>query len=67
MTERIYPSIMLEAAAEEKKDKTQETARVQNIELGKCPICHAMLVNAKADGLDVTYCPDHNIVMPLKD
>lgn len=56
-----------ESGAFDKPEKTKVTSRVENIELGKCPLCGKALQPKYANGHAVLVCLEHNIVMPTHD
>lgn len=65
---RITPEIFKAAAQPtEEKAAGAETARVQNVDVGKCPICKKVLRFSEANHIPVMVCDDHAIVMPIKD
>jgi len=53
--------------AQETKEPQKTTARVENTKEGYCPICHTQMVFSTANGLDVQYCAEHSLVMPVRD
>jgi hypothetical protein len=74
--QRIIPDCMLspkevmEAAVEQAAitlGPIKTTARVENIIEGKCPICKVQMSSSTANNLQVLYCPEHSLVMPIRD
>lgn len=48
--------------------RTSLTARVENTEVGVCPVCHSTMNVAKVGDLDCYVClPSCRICLPLKD
>lgn len=66
---RPIEKVVADAAEDQSKDQkpTKTTARVENVKEGLCPICHTTLVRSTANGHEVQYCPEHSLVMPIRD
>ena len=66
MTQRIIPVGMREEASGE-PEKEVQTARFENVNLDKCPICQNQMRSVEANGAEAMYCDTHSILMPKKD
>lgn len=67
MTVRKVPTSMLASAATKEVAKTAQTSRVENTQLGKCPVCSNQMKESSVNNVRVHFCKEHNIVMPVKD
>ena len=59
-TERVSPLLAKPAGA-------AETARNENNNPNRCPVCNRQYLLTNANGHNVLACLDHAIVMPVKD
>lgn len=66
---RIIPTDMMPTPVQETaSDKPEaQTAKMINTEEGFCPVCRMPLLASTANGHQVAYCPDHSLVMPVRD
>ena len=55
------------SASTETLTPQKTTARVENIKEGLCPICHTTMARSSANGHEVLFCPEHSLVMPIRD
>lgn len=46
---------------------TKVTARMENTELGSCPICRVKMPVVLAGKTPVYFCDEHKVVLPTKD
>lgn len=44
-----------------------ETARFENTEVGKCPVCHIGMETAEVQGINCYVCVEHCICLPQPD
>jgi uncharacterized paraquat-inducible protein A len=65
MTKRLIPeSMKVQTAAAQ---SVAETARFENTEQDKCPVCHVPMRRSVANDIPVMWCDTHAIAMPVKD
>lgn len=71
--ERLIPDCMKpvakqaeESAGADGKPHAQ-TARVENVIEGTCPLCKRPMKLSEANGIPVHVCLDHSLVVPIRD
>ncbi len=67
MTDRKIPAIFKKLEVASKSNSTKVTSAVSNTKEGYCPLCDEILKPATANGVKVSYCEVHCIVMPVRD
>lgn len=65
-TKRVDP-LGLVALAGAGSQPRQETARMTNINLGKCPICQIDMPVVQAGEINAYVCTEHCVCLPTKD
>jgi hypothetical protein len=69
--ERIIPDCMkapvAAPAVEEAKTAELQTARVENVIEGMCPLCKRPMKLSTANNIPVHVCLDHSLVVPLRN
>jgi len=72
--ERIIPDCMKAPAQEAKTEEAKtasapevQTARVENVIEGVCPLCKRQMKLSTANNIPVHVCLDHSLVVPLRD
>lgn len=55
------------AGADEKPQPKAETARWENSEVGKCPVCKQQMRTLEAAGISSYVCLEHHIALPVQD
>lgn len=69
-SERIIPDCMKsdpvpDVASADNKEK--QTARMENLIEGQCPICHTQMKVSEVNHIPVHVCLEHSLVMPIRD
>lgn len=67
MIQRIIPEGMRPETAPTPEMASTETARFENTDVDKCPVCKEPMRRSLANDVPVMMCTSHSIVMPTKD
>lgn len=67
MTVRKVPFAAVASPPVKETAKSLQTSRVENTQLGKCPVCGTQMKDSEVNNIKVHFCKEHNIVMPVKD
>lgn len=70
--ERLIPDCMKPVAAPVAEEagtheQMKQTARVENVIEGTCPLCKRPMKLSEANGIPVHVCLDHSLVVPIRN